>query len=71
MISFFNFEILDSDNKKNKFNIKRTKEIEYFSKHNPKYQSHCFVNKTHFPHFITDSKDIILQNIKLMINNNQ
>ena len=26
-----------------------------------------FVNKTHFPHLVEESKDIILENIKLMI----
>ncbi len=71
MISFFDFNIQDNKGKKiiyfEKFNIKRIEEIEHFTKNNDNYTSITFVNKTHYPHHEETSKNVILENIKLMI----
>jgi len=73
LIGFYNIRIRDDDNKKklkmdHKFNVSRTKEIDHFKKYNTNYLAITFINKTHCPQFIEESKDIILDNIKLLIN---
>lgn len=75
IISFCNFEIItDKTQKKlieefNYFNKERINENNYIRKYNKpnKFKIIDFVNKTHFPHLVEESKDIILENIKLMI----
>ena len=57
IISFCNFEI-DKTKKE---------DINYYNKANNQNELIDFVNKTHFPHLVEESKDIILENIKLMI----
>ena len=73
MIGFYNIEIeKDSNNKKIKmdhfFNVNRIKEIEHFKKYNNNYRAITFINKTHFPFYIKESRDIILDSIKQMVN---
>ena len=73
MIGFYNIEIReDSNNKKIKkdhfYNVNRIKEIEHFKKYNNNYHAITFINKTHFPHDIKESRDIILDSIKQMVN---
>ena len=41
--------------------------IEYFKKHNNDYVAISFINKTHYPHDIDESREIILKSIKEMI----
>ena len=70
VIEFYNIDIKD-DKKKLKidhfFNLNRINEIEYLKKHNNDYVSIAFINKTHYPHDIDDSREIILKSIKEMI----
>ena len=73
LIGFYNIKIRDGDNKKkikmdHDFNLIRTKEIEHFRKHNDNYRAITFINKTHYPHYIEESRDNILDCIKQMIN---
>jgi hypothetical protein len=49
------------------FNLNRINEIEYFKKHNNDYVAIAFINKTHYPHDIDESREIILKSIKEMI----
>ena len=53
----------------NKANRERINENNYLRKYNKssKFKIIDFVNKTHFPHLDEEAKDIILENIKLMI----
>ena len=73
IISFCNFEIIIDKTKKedinyyNKANRERINENNYMRKYNKSSKFIDFVNKTHFPHLVEESKDIILENIKLMI----
>jgi hypothetical protein len=75
IISFCNFEIIIDKTKKedinyyNKANRERINENNYMRKYNKssKFKIIDFVNKTHFLHLVEESKDIILENIKLMI----
>lgn len=72
-ICFYNFRIREENNTKKlkfdrKFNIYRKQEIEHFMKYNnDNYKAITFINKTHFPHFIDDSREIILDYIKIMV----
>jgi len=50
--------------KNNLHNQKRLKQIEYFTANNKNYKAITFINKTHFPHHIEESKNIILDIIK-------
>jgi len=73
MIGFYNINISDDvNNKKLKEehfnNVNRIKEIDYLKKYNNDYQAITFINKTHFPHYIKEFRDIILDSIKQMIN---
>ena len=68
-ISFRNMTIKSTHGIYNKReNIKNKKKIdeeEYLFKHNPaKYRTIYFVNKSHFPHWYNDSREIILNTIK-------
>lgn len=69
LIGFYNIDIKDTKKIKRQyfFNLERIKEIEYFTKNNNDYTAISFINKTHYPHFINDSKEIILKKIKEMI----
>jgi hypothetical protein len=72
LIGFYNMKISDDTNKKklkmnHLSNIRKSKEIDHFMKHNDNYHAITFVNKTHFPHYINDSREIILDYIKKMI----
>jgi hypothetical protein len=44
------------------------KDIEYFKKYNNNYRAITFINKTHYPHDIKESRDIILDYIKQIVN---
>lgn len=76
IISFCNFEIIMDETPKklikefNYFNRERINENNYIRKYNKpsRFKIIYFVNKTHFPHLVEESKNIILENIKLMIN---
>jgi hypothetical protein len=71
LIEFYNIDIKDDKKslKKDHFlNLNRIKEIEYFKKHNNDYVAIAFINKTHYPHYIDESREIILKSIKEMIN---
>lgn len=80
LIEFYNLRIKDDYNLKIKddkkklindhfANVHRIKEIEHFKKHNndDNYIAISFINKSHYPHDIDDSKEIILNSIKEMI----
>ena len=70
VIEFYNIDIKD-EKKKLKidhfFNLNRINMIEYFKKHNNDYVAISFINKTHYPHDIDESREIILKSIKEMI----
>jgi hypothetical protein len=70
VIEFYNIDIKD-DKKKLKidhfYNLNRINEIEYFKKYNNDYVAIAFINKTHYPHDIDDSREIILKSIQEMI----
>lgn len=73
MIGFYNIQIEEDSNNKKKnmdhfYNVNRIKEIEYFKKYNNNYRAITFINKTHYPHDIKESRDIILDSIKQMVN---
>jgi len=70
MLCFYNFRLLEEDNAEkkkifNNMNIKRIKEIQHFMKYNDDYKSITFVNKSHFPYHKVESREVILENIKL------
>jgi len=73
VIGFYNINIRDDNSSIRRlkadrfFNLNRTKEIEHLKKYNDNYQAITFINKTHYPHFIEESKEIILDYIKQMI----
>jgi hypothetical protein len=80
LIGFYNLRIKDDYNLKIKddkkklindhfANVHKIKEIEHFKKHNnyDNYIAISFINKSHYPHDIDDSKEIILNSIKEMI----
>ena len=74
-VCFYNFKIRIQKNKqkakKDQFRLmQRVNEINHFTKNNnsKKYKSITFINKTHLPHFIDDSLQIIIDNIKKIIN---
>ena len=70
LIEFYNIDIKDDKKtfkKDHFFNLKRINEIEYFKKYNNDYVAIAFINKTHYPHDIDDSREIILKSIKEMI----
>ena len=54
-----------------KINESTINEIKYIRENNNHnhFKIVEFINKTHYPHQFDESKDIILENIKLMINN--
>jgi len=70
MISFMNFNIGSNEKYTEQINQSYNLDIEKIRKYNnfENYKIITFVNKSHFPHLIEESKDIILENIKLMIN---
>ena len=41
--------------------------VKYYLKHNNDYVAIAFINKTHYPHDIDESREIILNSIKTMI----
>ena len=47
----------------------RLNEINYLVKNNKNFKYITFIKKTHFPHHIEDSRNIIIDNIKIMLNN--
>jgi hypothetical protein len=62
LIEFYNIDIKDDKKtfkKDHFFNLNRIKEIEYLQKHNNNYFAIAFINKTHYPHDIDDSRKII------------
>ena len=70
LIEFYNIDINDdkkSIKKDHFFNLNRIKEIEYLYKHNNNYIAIAFINKTHYPHDMDESREIILSSIKGMI----
>ena len=72
LIGFYNIKITDDKKrfKKNHFfNLNRINEIEHFKKYNndDNYIAITFINKSHFIHHVDDSKEIILNSIKEMI----
>ena len=80
LIGFYNLRIKDDynlkiNNDKKKLindhysNVGKIKQIEYFKKYNNdnNYIAITFINKSHYPHDIDDSKEIILNYIKEMI----
>lgn len=72
VIGFYNIKIRDEHNNEKlkmdrEFNLRRTKEIEYFVKYNNNYTAITFINKTDYPQNIDESREIILDNIKQMI----
>ncbi len=72
LIEFYNIDINDDKKSLKKdhfFNLNRIKEIEYFKKYNNdnNYIAVAFINKTHYPHDIDESREIILGSIKEMI----
>ena len=70
LIEFYNIDIKDDKKKFKKdhfFNLNKIKEIEYFKKHNNDFVDIAFINKTHYPHDIDESREIILKSIKEMI----
>jgi hypothetical protein len=72
LIGFYNLRIKD-EKKRFKIdhfsNLNKIKEIEHFKKYNndDNYISITFINKSHYPHDIDDSKEIILSSIKGLI----
>ena len=70
LIGFYNLKIKDDKKsfKKDHFsNLRKINQIEHFKKHNNDYVDIVFINKTHYPHDIDDSREIILKSIKEMI----
>ena len=70
LIGFYNLKIKDDKKsfKKDHFsNLRKINQIEHFKKHNNDYVDIVFINKTHYPHYIDESKEIILKSIKEMI----
>lgn len=70
VIEFYNIDIKDYKKKlkiDHFFNLNRINEIEYFKKYNNDYVAISFINKTHYPHDIDDSREIILKSIQEMI----
>lgn len=69
MISFYNYHT-DCNNKINKtLNECTLSDVEFIRKYNDdkKYKIITFLDKTHFPHHVEESKNIILDNITMMI----
>ena len=71
MIFFRNYELDCKDKIMKKLNESAINEIKYIRENNNHnhFKIVEFINKTHYPHQIDESKDIILENIKLMIYN--
>ena len=71
LIGFYNLKIKDDKKtfKKDHFsNLRKINQIEHFKKYNnDDYVAITFINKSHYPHDIDDSKEIILKSIKEMI----
>ena len=62
-IAFYNFELIK------KYDDLRLNEINYLVKNNKDFKYITFIKKTHFPHHKEDSRNIIIDNIKIMLNN--
>ena len=70
LIGFYNLKIKDDKKtfKKDHFsNLRKINQIEHFKKYNNDYIAIPFINKTHYPHDIDESRKIILNSIKTMI----
>jgi hypothetical protein len=69
MISFFNYKADSTHKIGKKINETKINDINHIRKNNNEkdFKIITFINKTHFPHLVEESKNIILENIKLMI----